>query len=169
MSFWRLYYHLVWSTKNREPMISSEIEPRLYAYIIRKATELGSFVYAINGWSDHIHLVVAIPPKLALADFVKNIKGASSHDLNQEAGLDYEFTWQRGYGALSLGEKQKPAAVQYVKDQKRHHEERTDNHWLERCTDLDEGPENNGIRAETVPAVIHENIGTYELPEESPF
>ena len=49
MSFWRLYYHLVWSTKNREPLIQPKVEPRLFAYIVRKAAELECYVYAING------------------------------------------------------------------------------------------------------------------------
>jgi len=98
MAFWRLYYHLVWATQNREPLIKPEIEKRLYAYIVHKASELECFVYAINGWYDHLHLIIAIPPKYAVADVVKRLKGASSHDLNHGVGLDYEFVWQRGYG-----------------------------------------------------------------------
>ena len=169
MSFWRLYYHLTWSTKNREPMISPAIEPRLFAYIVRKAAELGGYVYAINGWVDHIHLVVAVPPKVALADFVKNIKGSSSHDLNQEAGLDYEFTGQRGYGVLSIGEKQRPIAIQYVRDQKQHHEDKTVHPWLERCSDIDEGPDDPGIQEKSVPLVIRETGPFYELTGDVPF
>jgi putative transposase len=114
MSFWRLYYHLGWATKDREPMIQAEIEDRLYAYLVRKAAELGVYAYAINGCPDHVHLIVAIPPKHAVADVVKGLKGPSSHYLNQSAGLAYEFAWQRGYGALSLGEGQRPKAVAYV-------------------------------------------------------
>ena len=169
MSFWRLYYHLTWSTKNREPMILPEIEERLFAYIVRKAGELGVYVYAINGWFDHIHLVAAVPPKLALADFVKNIKGSSSHDLNQEAGLDYEFAWQRGYGVLSLGEKQKPVAVQYVLDQKRHHQSQTANPWLERCSEVDGGPEDAGFKVKEVPDIVREEGGAYGILGEPPF
>lgn len=104
MAFWRLYYHLVWATKNREPFIQANIESRLYAYAVNKAAELACYVYCINGWYDHIHLIIAIPPKHAVAEVVKCLKGASSHDLNHGGGrLDYQFAWQRGYGALSLG------------------------------------------------------------------
>jgi REP element-mobilizing transposase RayT len=164
-----LYYHLTWSTKEREPLITPEIEPRLFAYIVRKAAELGVYVYAINGWNDHIHLVVAVPPKLALADVVKNLKGASSHDLNHEAGLGYEFAWQRGYGALSLGEKQRPVAEAYVRNQNVHHQQKTVHTWLERCTELDEGPTDGGIKVISVPAVLRERGDSYDVLGEPPF
>src|SRR6476661_6869597 len=82
MSFWRLYYHLVWSTKNREHLIQPDVETRLYLYLVSKAAELDVYVYAINGWFDHIHMVVAIPPNHAVAEVVKRLKGGRSHDLN---------------------------------------------------------------------------------------
>ena len=117
MPFWRAYYHLVWTTKNREPLITPEIEPRLYAYIVHKAAELGVFVYVINGWADHIHVIVAIPPHVSVSDLVKQLKGASSHDLNQQ-GLNVHFGWQRGYGVLTLGQRQKPDAGSMSNDKK---------------------------------------------------
>ena len=164
MSFWRLYYHLVWSTKNREPFIKPEIEQRLFAYIVHKAAELECYVYAINGWYDHLHLVVAIPPKHAVADVVKRLKGASSHDLNHSAGLDYEFAWQRGYGALSVGERQRPQAEAYVANQKTHHGKQELIAWLERDSDFDEGPSDTGLMAATsVPAVVREPKTAYVL------
>jgi len=73
MTFWRNYYHLVWATKNREHLITAELEKALYAYIVSKADEIGIIVYAINGWYDHTHLVGAIPPKLAVAEVVKKL------------------------------------------------------------------------------------------------
>jgi REP element-mobilizing transposase RayT len=88
MAFWRLYYHLVWGTKNRQPLITPVIETHLYSYLVHKASELGVFVYQINGWLDHVHLVVAIPPKLSIADVVKNLKGASSHFINDRQFLE---------------------------------------------------------------------------------
>ena len=118
MSFWRTYYHIVWATKNREALITPEIEPRLYAYIVNKAAELGVYVYALNGWIDHVHIVAASPPKEAIAHVVKTLKGSSSHDLNQQGVLDTLFAWQRGYGVLSLGSRQLADAVAYVRRQK---------------------------------------------------
>ena len=169
MAFWRLYYHLVWATKNREPLIKPEIEKRLYAYIVHKASELECFVYAINGWYDHLHLIIAIPPKYAVADVVKRLKGASSHDLNHGVGLDYEFAWQRGYGALSLGERQRPQAEGYVASQKTHHGEQTTTAWLERDSDFDEGPVDAGMSLGPVPLVARESQAAYVLDGDAPF
>ena len=162
MPFWRLYYHLVWATKDREPLIRPEIEERLYAYTIRKAAELGVYVYAINGWYDHVHLLVAIPPKHAVADLVKRLKGSSSHYLNHAGGLDFEFGWQRGYGALTLGEGQRPKAEAYVRDQKGHHGQQTVNAWLEHYTEFDEGPVDAGIALDGVPSSVRETWLIYD-------
>ena len=161
MSFWRLYYHLVWATKNREPLIEPEIEDRLYAYLVRKAAELDVLVYAINGWYDHVHLLVAIPPKHAVAQVAKRLKGASSHYLNHEGSLDYHFAWQRGYGAFTLGERQRPEAEAYVRNQKEHHERQTTNAWLEHHAELDEGPVDTGIRVDGVPSSVREEQSLY--------
>jgi REP element-mobilizing transposase RayT len=169
MAFWRLYYHLVWATKNREHLIQLEIEKRLYPYIINKAIELEVYIYAINGWYDHIHLVAAIPPKHAVADVVKHLKGASSHDLNHAGGLEGAFAWQRGYGALTVGEQHRPKAIGYVENQKSHHQQQTTNTWLERYADFDEGPDDTGLNSEFVPTVIREEPVGYEIWDEFPF
>ena len=137
------------------------MEPRLFAYLVRKASELGVYVYAINGWYDHVHLIVAIPPKHAVAYVVKCLKGASSHDLNHAVQLDYQFAWQRGYGALSLGERQRPQAEAYVQNQKQHHVQESANSWLERYAELDEGPPEIGIMVDNVPAVLREQPSVY--------
>jgi REP element-mobilizing transposase RayT len=122
MALWRLYYHLVWATKERQALSTPDKEPELYSYIIGKADTLGCIVHAIGGIENHIHLVASIPPSLSIADFVKNIKGSSAHHLNY--GLPNScssFNWQRGYGVFSLGGKQLAQAVDYVKNQKAHH------------------------------------------------
>ncbi len=159
MPFWRLYYHLVWSTKNREHLISRNLEVRLYPYIIAKAKEMDCQVYAINGWVDHIHLVISIPPKLAIADVVKRLKGASSHEFE-------ELRWQRGYGALTVGERHRAVAVAYVENQKAHHQEKTVINWLERDDDLDE---NSTATVSPEELAIREHQGVYEDLTELPF
>jgi REP element-mobilizing transposase RayT len=169
MPFWRLNYHLVWSTKNREALIQPDMEKRLYGYLINKAAELGVYVYAGNGWTDHIHLVVAIPPKHAVAHVVKTLKGASAYDLNQVVKLDYHFAWQRGYGALTIGETQKPRAVAYVDNQKQHHQQQDTNAWLERDAEFDEGPDDTGLIVGPVPTVVREGREPYSLLGEPPF
>jgi REP element-mobilizing transposase RayT len=122
MAFWRLYYHLVWATKERQPLITPEREPKLYSYIIGKADSLGCIIYAIGGIEDHIHLITSIPPSLSIADFLKNIKGSSAHQFNQDSPpTSAKFSWQRGYGVFSLGGKQLDEAIAYVSNQKQHH------------------------------------------------
>ena len=60
MSFWRHCYHIVWTTKGREPLILPAIEPRLVAYMAHKAGEMGVFLYALGGTEDHMHIIPAI-------------------------------------------------------------------------------------------------------------
>lgn len=141
MALWRLYYHLIWATKNRHPFITADIEPVLYGYTIGKAQALGCITYAIGGVENHIHLVVSIPPKLSISDFVKGIKGSSAHHLNY--GLDKpipHFGWQRGYGIFSLGSKQLAQAVAYVQNQKTHHQQGTTIAALEQDDDEEVSP-----------------------------
>ena len=169
MPFWRAFYHLVWATKNRGPLIQPEIESSLYAYLVGKAAELGVFVYAINGWTDHVHLIVGIPPQVSVSDLVKHLKGSSSHELNQSRPNHY-FAWQRGFGVLTVGERQRPAAELYVRQQKDHHAASTTQAWLERCSETDDGPEEApaSLPSPSLPAV-REQISDYDTPGKPPF
>ena len=169
MPFWRAFYHLVWVTKNREPLIQPEIESSLYAYLVHKVAKLGVFVYAINGWTDHVHLVVAIPPHVSVSDLVKHLKGSPSHELNQIRANNY-FAWQRGFGVLTVGERQRPAAELYVRQQKEHHAASTTHAWLERCSETGDGPEeaSSSLASGSLPAAREPNLD-YDIPGEPPF
>jgi putative transposase len=120
MTLWKTYYHLVWATHNRLPLITTASEPELYSYITRKSKTLDCPLHAIGGMADHIHLVVSIPPRLSTAEFVKHVKGSSSRFMNR-AVLNQEFAWQQEYGVFSLGGKQLEQAIAYVNNQKQHH------------------------------------------------
>ena len=74
MPYCQLYYHLVWATKERQPLLAGDREPVVYDFLRAKACGLGGFVYALNGTEDHVQLVVSIPPRLALSDFVGQVK-----------------------------------------------------------------------------------------------
>jgi putative transposase len=163
MSFWRLYYHLVWATHDRRPLITPAVEHQLFPYVEKKAHEFQTIVYALNGIEDHIHLVVAIPPRYAVAEVVKSLKGASSHFLNH-GDLPIEFSWQRGYGVFSLGEHQRPAAEAYVRAQKEHHRQGTTNRWLERIEEMDDGPPAPEPRVIRESSVVYQVFGTEEWP-----
>ena len=141
MALWRLFYHFVWSTKERQPLITLNIEPQLDHYIIGKANALNCIIHAINGTENHIHLVVSVPPTLAISDFVKNIKGSSSHYLNNVLPpKENKFAWQAGYAVFSLGKTQLERAIAYVDNQKQHHSIGTVNSYLEQMTDEDDFP-----------------------------
>ena len=125
MPYCRLYYHVIWGTKNRESIITPEIEPVLYDFIRSKAIGLGGIVYALNGTENHIHLLVHIPTTIQLAQFIGRIKGASSAKLNKSGSGDGYFYWQSEYSAFTISEKHVPVYIKYIEHQKRHHEERT--------------------------------------------
>ncbi len=142
MALWRLYYHFVWATKEREPLIISSQEVDLHNYIIGKADSLKCIAHAINGTADHIHLIASVPPTLAIAEFVKNIKGSSAHYVNHTlSSTSKNFGWQAGYGVFSLGRKQLEQAVTYVQNQKSHHAQGTLISTLEEVMNDDDAPE----------------------------
>jgi putative transposase len=124
MPYWRLFYHIVWGTKQRLPLIDPVWEADLYGYLWGKATALECIPHAIGGMSDHLHVVASIPPKLAIATAIGQLKGASSHHINEKYG-NGSFAWQAEYGILSFSEKALPAIVDYVKNQKEHHSQDT--------------------------------------------
>ena len=141
MALWRLYYHLVWATKERQPLITRKREEKLYGYIISKADEIATIIHAINGIENHIHLVASILPKISISDFVQKIKGSSTYYMNHLDIVEDVFAWQRGYGVFSLGRKQLEQAVIYVKNQKEHHLHGTVIASLEEYNQDDDSPE----------------------------
>jgi len=134
MPFWRLFYHFVWGTKNREPFIEPSWENALHNVIAAKATELEGIVYAVGGIDDHVHLVVSVPPKIALSQFIGQTKGASSHFVNHELHLDYHFAWQSEYGVVSFGGTRLDMVVRYTANQRQHHTDSTTIAMLEQVT-----------------------------------
>ena len=130
MSYWRLFYHIVWSTKNREESIDPNWETDLSGYLWGKATSLECIPHAIGGMPDHIHIVVSIPPKLPVAKIIGQFKGASSHHINQNYA-NGAFAWQAEYGVFSFSERTLPKIVAYVNNQKKHHAENTLNIQME--------------------------------------
>ena len=130
MPYWELYYHIVWGTKHRLNLIDPAWEKDLYGYIRGKATALECLPHAIGGISDHIHVAISIPPKLAVATLIGQLKGASSHHINKTYA-DGSFMWQAEYGVFSFSETSLSRIVNYVNNQKRHHSENTLNAALE--------------------------------------
>ena len=140
MPYWQLFYHAVWSTKYREPLISEEIEPQVYALLRGKALALGATVFALNGMPDHVHMVVSLPPRLSVAYFIGQVKGVASTRINKSDLTGRPFFWQDEYGVLSFDRKRLPRFVGYVENQKSHHAKASLIPALERTGDKDKPP-----------------------------
>jgi putative transposase len=123
MTYWRLHYHLIWATYNRQPILTLEREKMFYGVLYRKGEELGLKIHAAGNVEDHGHVVVSIPPKLAVADCARHLKGASAFAINQMPGSDGQFKWQGGYGGLTIGERSLETVMEYAARQKEHHHE----------------------------------------------
>lgn len=117
----RLHYHLVFSTKNRLPIIKPDLKDRLYGYMKGIVFNLDGVVEQIGGVKDHVHLLVFIPTKHALADAIKTIKANSSMWVHEEFPDRQDFAWQRGYGVFSVSESNVPAVKHYIENQEVHH------------------------------------------------
>ena len=110
--------HVVFSTKDRRKTIPAEFQPKLWAYAAGICKNLGILVHAIGGMEDHMHLLIQVPPALALARAVLTIKSNSSRWANKEG---YRLAWQEGYGAFSVSASIVPAVIRYIQNQEAHH------------------------------------------------
>ncbi len=120
MPYHHLYYHLVWSTKHRQPILTPAIEPIVYNLLRTKAIGLGATVFALNGDETHVHMVASIPPAIAVAKFVGQVKATTSTRFNK-SGHGVTFYWQEEYGAFTFDKKRLPNYIAYVERQKEHH------------------------------------------------
>ena len=116
-----LYLHLNWATWDRLPLITPDIERRLYRNIESEAQKQGCTVLALNGTTDHTHLVVRFPATITIANLVKQVKGVSSHFVNEVLLPDGSFKWQGNYGAFTVSRWDLDKIIGYVKRQKEHH------------------------------------------------
>ena len=119
-AYTNLLTHIVFSTKQRLALIDERIKSELHAYLGGLIKELGGKPYIINGTSDHVHLLVSLPPKIALSDAVRFIKSNSTNFVKQKFGNE-KFSWQGGYGAFSVSRSQSKNVIGYIQNQEEHH------------------------------------------------
>jgi putative transposase len=117
-----LVYHFTWTTRDRLPLITSDVEAHLLPFVEDKCRELGYWLHAINCVEDHIHLLVTLKPSDSVSDVARKLKGSSSHFINKQLLLGDVLYWQRGYGVLSLRKKDIPVVADYIRRQKEHHQ-----------------------------------------------
>lgn len=124
-SYRQIYYQIVFGTKYRRPTIAEKHCEELYRYIWGIVKNNKCKLYRINGIEDHIHIFCDLHPSVALSDFVKDLKVASSIWMKQ-SGLFPDFeAWQEGYGAFTYSIREKDKIINYVKKQKQHHKKET--------------------------------------------
>jgi putative transposase len=132
-TYTQFFYHFIWATRDRQPFITPEVEAPLYRFIRARCGELGVFVHALDGIEDHIHLVASVPPRLAVAQVLHDLKGASSRLINGLPDPDFRLYWQTGYGGLTFARKDLARVVEYVRNQKQHHRDGRLSAEMERC------------------------------------
>jgi REP element-mobilizing transposase RayT len=120
-SYTNLLYHIIFSTKERRPLITDAYQPRLYDYI-GGTIRAGGISLALNGTEDHLHLLAKLRPDNALSNVLRDLKANATgwmHDVFPELK---EFSWQRGYGAFTVSQANVLEVRRYIVQQKKHHQ-----------------------------------------------
>ena len=113
--------HLIFSTKNRERFLTSEIDAELYPYLASIFKAMKSPALIINGTSDHVHTLFSLSRVVTIASLVEEVKTESSKWIKTKGREFRNFHWQSGYGAFSIGQSQLPTVKRYISRQKEHH------------------------------------------------
>ena len=124
-TFTSLHYHMVFSTKNRERWITSDVEERIWSYLGGIAKENKVHPIQIGGIEDHVHLLLGAPASLAPSKIAQLIKGGSSAWIHETFPNMKGFAWQDGYGVFSVSKSNIPGVVDYIRGQREHHRTRT--------------------------------------------
>jgi putative transposase len=124
-TFSNLLCHLVFSTKDRLPHMDSSLRERLFPYMGGIVREMRGTPMIVNGPDDHVHMLAAVPPAIAIADFVRTVKTNSSRWVHEQWQDRRAFAWQTGYGAFSVSQSLAPIVRQYIADQEEHHQRMT--------------------------------------------
>jgi REP element-mobilizing transposase RayT len=120
-SYTQIFYHIVFTPKNRRPIMLKPGRIRLFQYLWGILKNKQCHLYRINGVDDHLHIFTSLHPSIALSDLIKDMK-ISSGKWIKENGIFPKFqSWQVGYGAFTCGHRDKDRVIEYIKCQERHH------------------------------------------------
>ncbi len=118
----QIYIQIVFSVQNRKALVHESFETELYKYITGIVQNKGQKLIAINGMPDHIHIFIGMKPNCCLSDLVREIKKSSNTFINEKQFTNIPFYWQEGFGAFSYSFSQVDTVVNYIKNQKSHHQ-----------------------------------------------
>lgn len=133
--------HIIWHTKNSLPLLTSEVEPLVHRFVKKRIADTpGAFYHEIGGIETHVHVVATVPPTLLISEFIGQLKGGTTHDVNEACGLRSKvLQWQAGYGVVSFGTRDLQWVIEYVRNQREHHAHGTVHERLERITHEEPG------------------------------
>ncbi len=121
----RLHVHLVFSTKNREPIITDSVRPSLHAYMATVLQNLNCHPVLINSVEDHIHLLFELARTVSVSQAVEDVKKSSSKWIKEQGPEFRTFAWQSGYGVFAVSESNVEIVRQYIANQREHHRKKT--------------------------------------------
>ena len=121
----QIYIQTVFAVDGRLSLIRADFKEELYKYITGIVRNNKQKLIAINGMSDHVHILIGLKPAMALADLVRDIKADSSDFINRKKWIHGRFCWQEGYGAFSYGHSQLNTIIHYIQNQEQHHRRRS--------------------------------------------
>ena len=124
-TYTKIYIQVVFAVKFRKNFIGKEWKEELYKYICGTVNGKKQKVYAINGVSDHIHILLSMKPDIALSDLVRDIKTSSTNWINTKNFVPEKFRWQEGFGAFSYSESHLDRVIRYINNQEKHHEKKS--------------------------------------------
>lgn len=125
MSYTRIWIHLVWATKRREPLLQQNIRQKLCAHIRENAKVKNIYIDSINGHIDHLHVLLSLSPEQTIARVAQLIKGESSFWINKNKLMSQPFEWQDNYFAVSVSESGISRIREYIRNQEEHHAKRS--------------------------------------------
>ena len=120
-TFANLLTHVIFSTKERQPLISRDLKPDLLAYVGGIVRELQGKCVTANSMPDHVHLLLWLPPSVAIAEALRVVKTNSSRWVHRKSA-HRGFAWQTGYGAFSVSQSNAASVVKYIHEQEKHHQ-----------------------------------------------
>jgi putative transposase len=124
-NYTQLYVHCVWATWDRLPLIKPTIAQAIYNTIAYECQQMNCTLMSIGGIEDHVHLLAGFPPVLSISQFIKQIKGSSSHFVTHVIQPNEFFKWQGSYSAFTLSDRDIDAVDYYIKNQVTHHQQKS--------------------------------------------